>query len=184
MSLLDLKDYISKPRDLSLEANKHWEKQVPDSDKPAFSVLPAPEPETEVNKFGNASTTNRTGPQPTQSLCYYHSTFGNKALKCPCSSLIRHSSSSKLFFIRDYLHIRKFMVDSGAELSVIPGSGEVCSTTTTQLTSTKGQPISTFGKRRIEFRFAGTTYTWEFIVAAVTKPLLGADFLHFHNLLL
>lgn len=87
LSRLDLKDYISKPRDLSLEANKHWEKRVLDSDKPAFSVLPAPEPETEVNKIGNASTTNRPGPQPTQSLCYYHSTFGNKALKCrnPCS---------------------------------------------------------------------------------------------------
>ena len=87
LSRLDLQDYISKPRELSLEANKHWEKRVLDSDKPAFSVLSAPEPKTEVNKAGNASTTNQPSTQHTQSLCYNCSNFSNNALKCrnPCS---------------------------------------------------------------------------------------------------
>ena len=108
---------------------------------------------------------------------------GKRVRPVKIEELIGHTTSSKLFFVRDSLHHRRFLVDSGAELSIIPGSGETGTATTTRLTSASGQPISTFGKRRLEFRFGDQTFSWEFIVAAVTKPLLGADFLHAHNLL-
>lgn len=86
LSRLDLAEFVSKPRELSLEANKHWEKRALDADRPTLSVLPAPEPEPEVCRV-NRPTPTKSSPQREPALCYYHSNFGGKALKCrnPCS---------------------------------------------------------------------------------------------------
>ena len=52
-----------------------------------------------------------------------------------------------------------------------------------QLVGADGTPIRAYGTRAVTVCFGGQRFTWDFVVAAVTFPLLGADFLCAHNLL-
>ena len=71
--------------------------------------------------------------QQTQDVCWYHAKFGEKALKCkpPCSKagqtpakLVATGTTSllpsHLFFITDNNSAYRFLVDTGAEVSVLP----------------------------------------------------------------
>ncbi|MPC45998.1 hypothetical protein E2C01_039705 [Portunus trituberculatus] len=40
-----------------------------------------------------------------------------------------------------------------------------------------GKPIPTHGRQHLNIRIGNCTYGWKFVVADVTLPLLGADFL-------
>ena len=51
------------------------------------------------------------------------------------------------------------------------------------LVAANGSTIQTFGKRTITLRFALKQYKWEFVIAEVSRPLLGADFLRANSLL-
>ena len=46
-----------------------------------------------------------------------------------------------------------------------------------------GSPIRTYGTRYIELCFGGHRFGWDFVTAKVSVPLLGADFLCAHGLL-
>ena len=46
-----------------------------------------------------------------------------------------------------------------------------------------GSSIRTFGTRALSLHFPSKTYKWNFLLADVTRPLLGADFLRSHSLL-
>ena len=46
-----------------------------------------------------------------------------------------------------------------------------------QLLAANGSSIRTFGTRTLSLHFASNAYQWDFIVAEVSRPLLGADFL-------
>ena len=51
------------------------------------------------------------------------------------------------------------------------------------LQAANGTPILSYGKRTITFTVGGTRYSWPFIIAKVTSPLVGADFLRHSGLL-
>ena len=51
------------------------------------------------------------------------------------------------------------------------------------LRAANGMPILTYGKRTITFVVAGAPHSWPFIVAKVSRPLVGADFLRHSGLL-
>ncbi|GFO10354.1 retrovirus-related pol polyprotein [Plakobranchus ocellatus] len=87
--------------------------------------------------------------------------------------------------ITDSITGRHFLVDIGAQVSVIPPTwherhfgqrGQA-------LQAANGTTISTFGSRDVKLRFHGTTYEARLIIADVKRPLLGADFFRRHNLL-
>ena len=90
-----------------------------------------------------------------------------------------------LLFLCDSISKRQFLVDTGAEVSVLPATG--LDTRTRQpgppLLAANGSSIRTYGTRRLSFHFASNTYHWNFIIADVTRPLLGADFLRSNSLL-
>ena len=46
-----------------------------------------------------------------------------------------------------------------------------------------GSRILTYGYKSMRLSFAGSTYKWDFIVADVSIPIIGADFLANFNLL-
>jgi len=46
-----------------------------------------------------------------------------------------------------------------------------------------GTPILTYSTRYVEVSFGGRRFGWDFVMAAVSTPLLGADFLCAFNLL-
>lgn len=91
----------------------------------------------------------------------------------------------KLLFIKDSLSGLRFLVDSGSQKSLVhstgprmsdPGGGPL-------LSAANGSPIETFGTKRTTVCFHGREFEWDFVVASLTVPIIGADFLCAHGLL-
>ena len=104
-----------------------------------------------------------------------------QAPKCPLRPAPRITSS----FVTDRVSGRRFLVDTGAEVSVIPATG--LDTRIEQpghtLTAANGSRINTCGTRTVSLHIASRKYKWNFVVADVSRPLLGADFLRSESLL-
>ena len=90
-----------------------------------------------------------------------------------------------LFFLYDRISKRRFLVDTGAEVSVIPASGLDARTRRPGplLLAANGSSIRTYGTSTLSLRFDSNTYEWNFVIADVSRPLLGADFLRSNSLL-
>ena len=92
------------------------------------------------------------------------------------------------FFITDKLSGRKFLVDTGAFRSLFPATAEDKSRPFKQpsnikLIAANGSTIPMYGTRTIPIQAAERSFSWDFIIADVKTPLLGADFLSHHGLL-
>ena len=92
------------------------------------------------------------------------------------------------FYITDALSRRKLLVDTGAFRSIYPAAADERSRhdnkpSHVQLIAANGSNIATYGSRAITIDVAGRRYTWDFVIADVQTPLLGADFLAHHSLL-
>ena len=81
-----------------------------------------------------------------------------------------------LMYLRDGLSNRMFLVDSGAAVSVLPFKSSQPSFSHA-LTSAGGQNIPCWGRRNVPLLFKGRRFQWNFLLADVTRPILGADFL-------
>lgn len=90
-----------------------------------------------------------------------------------------------LLFICDATSKRNFLVDTGAEVSVLPATGLETRTRKPgpPLLAANGSSIQTYGTRTLSLSFLSKTYMWNFLLADVSRPLLGADFLRAHSLL-
>lgn len=74
------------------------------------------------------------------------------------------------------------MVDTGAQISVLPPAQlpPDCTVDTAarpRLTAANGSVIATLGYADYAVLLSGRRYPWRFVVAEVTSPILGADFL-------
>ena len=86
----------------------------------------------------------------------------------------------------DKISAQEFLVDSGADVSVIPASlhrhssprRAFCST----LVAANGSKIPTFGTRTQQLSFDGLKTSHVFHIASVDRPILGADFFSKHGL--
>ena len=91
---------------------------------------------------------------------------------------------TSLFFVRDRLSTRNFLVDTGAEISVLPPTG-IERRNNTQgpvLLATNGSNIKTYGKRAVILDLPPGRFQWNFVLADVSRPILGADFLRTNSL--
>ena len=92
---------------------------------------------------------------------------------------------SRLFFIMDRNQGLRFLVDTGAEVSVLPPT---CAerrhpSESLSLQAVNGTRIATYGTRSLTLNLGlRRTLRWVFIVADVQQPILGADFLSHFNL--
>jgi transposase InsO family protein len=77
---------------------------------------------------------------------------------------------------------KTFLVDTGAAVSVVPFSGKK-SAATAYLTGPDSSVIPAWGTVQLCLRFGGQQFAGDFIQAAVSKPILGVDFLARHKLL-
>lgn len=93
------------------------------------------------------------------------------------------SSSSRLF-ITDPVLKKQFLVDTGSDICVFPKSElhECRKKTTYQLSAANGSAIDTYGCIHLNLDLGlRRNFPWRFIVADVTKPIIGVDFLcHYH----
>ena len=75
-------------------------------------------------------------------------------------------------------------MDTGSALSILPpGLAKATRPKNQPLIAANGTPIKSFGTRQIELQLGLQKYTWRFIVAEVTQPIIGGDFLRSHSLL-
>ena len=96
-----------------------------------------------------------------------------------------NSSSNKTFYVNDSRTGRRFLVDSGAAVSVFPASPEdkrKGDLSTSTLAAANGSPIRSFGKRLLPLSLGKKLCTQEFYLAEVLYPILGADFFHQHRI--
>lgn len=80
-----------------------------------------------------------------------------------------------------------FLIDSGAEISVIPRDRRVngARPTSAVLVAANGTPISVYGEATLNLNLGlRRDFLWTFIIADVTTAIIGADFLAHHDLLI
>ena len=93
---------------------------------------------------------------------------------------------SRLFFVTDHASGLRFLVDTGAEVSVIPPSRGAHSSTPAgpSLQAANKSVIATFSTRSLVLNLRlRRSFPWTFIITVVQHPILGADFLSHFNLL-
>ena len=133
------------------------------------------------------------------SICWYHQKYGLSARKCkpPCKHSENSTSSiatmnatdrqaNHLFHIIDKTSGVRFLVDTGAEVSVIPPSRteRKHSQQAFTLQAVNNTAITTYGYKSLTLDLGlRRTFCWIFIIADVQNPILGADFLRSYSLL-
>lgn len=92
---------------------------------------------------------------------------------------------SHRLYITDKNSKLSFLVDTGANISVLPRSkGQVPTPLPFQLYAANNTIIATYGEKTLSLDLnLRRPYLWKFIVADVSKPILGADFLKHHQLI-
>ena len=81
-----------------------------------------------------------------------------------------------LFYLHDDCSGLDFLVDSGASVSLYPHQSKEWSHGP-RLKQADGSALPSWGRRRFELCFGGRQFTFEFLLAAVDRPILGMDFL-------
>ena len=96
-------------------------------------------------------------------------------------------SPSRLLFLTDRSSRLSFLLDTGAAVSVLPKSA--CRNykpyqSNRPLQAVNHSSIQTYGEKSVllDLGLRSRAFHWVFIVAAVSFPILGADFLHHFNL--
>ncbi|GBN94032.1 hypothetical protein AVEN_84868-1 [Araneus ventricosus] len=133
-------------------------------------------------------------------LCFYHYKFGDRAHKCikPCSfqnngvkpSEISVASETLVYgsrlYVQDRITKTQFLVDTGSDISCYPKSylSEVLKFQGTTLFAANGSHIKTFGSKLLSLDLGlQRKLQWPFVIADITKPIIGADFLQQFGLL-
>jgi len=97
------------------------------------------------------------------------------------------ASITNTFSITDNKSRQQFLIDTGADVSVYPASPNErkFNKPSISLSAANGTSIQTWGKRVFNLQFNwNKPITHEFVLADVTRPILGADFFIQHELLI
>lgn len=89
--------------------------------------------------------------------------------------------------VHDTIHNEHFLVDTGADVCVLPlaTSTYQLRPTEIQLFAANGTPIKVAGERVIKLNLGlRREFIWPFIVADVSTPIIGADFIRHHDILI
>jgi hypothetical protein len=86
------------------------------------------------------------------------------------------TGSGPLIYLFDAFSNRNFLVDTGASCSMVPFHSSSLPSGP-RLYSADGSPVDTWGSKELQLFFSGHQFRYSFLLAAVDKPILGADFL-------
>ncbi|GFV85233.1 retrovirus-related Pol polyprotein from transposon 297 [Trichonephila clavipes] len=134
-------------------------------------------------------------------ICYYHRRYKEQARKCvsPCAFVQKKRVSSVIagmaepskhtsrLFLLDRKSGQKFLIDSGSEICVIPPSPTMNKSPQSNfsLFVANNTKIPAYGMVRKELNLGlRRPFIWTFIIADVSSPIIGADFLKHFNLLI
>nr|VZI43258.1 unnamed protein product [Spirometra erinaceieuropaei] len=141
-------------------------------------------------------------------ICWYRTNFGVKARRCisPCSftskqskrvkpvstkisaanQLDNSSGSGCTFYVCDTATRRRFLVDTGAQISVVPptAADRRFPSPGLHLQAVNCSPVPTFGSLSLTLNIGlRRSFTWIFVIADVPHAILGSDFLAEFDLL-
>lgn len=88
-------------------------------------------------------------------------------------------------FVTDCNSKTQFLVDTGSDLCVFPRAAlrDRREKTNYQLSAANGSVINTYGYIQLNLNIGlRRSFPWNFVVADVTKAIIGVDFLNFYNL--
>jgi len=85
-------------------------------------------------------------------------------------------SGGSLLYVKDRISGRQFLVDTGAAKSLIPHLSSAPASGL-PLVGAGGQPIPSWDTVQSTVKFGGHRFNFGFLRAAVTRPILGNDFL-------
>ncbi|GFS56211.1 transposon Tf2-11 polyprotein [Trichonephila clavipes] len=134
-------------------------------------------------------------------ICYYHRCYKEQARKCvsPCAFVKKKRVSSVIagmaepskhtsrLFLLDRKSGQKFLIDSGSEICVIPPSPTMNKSPQSNfsLFAANNTKIPAYGMVHKELNLGlRRPFIWTFIIADVSSPIIGADFLKHFNLLI
>lgn len=89
-------------------------------------------------------------------------------------------------FVTDQDTKTRFLIDTGADLCAVPRKmvRGLREKTSYKLSAANGTTFATYGTMTLTLDFGlRRAFTWRFIVANVSKPIIGADFLAHFGLL-
>ncbi|XP_062540807.1 uncharacterized protein LOC134208874 [Armigeres subalbatus] len=148
--------------------------------------------------------------ESTYDMCWYHRTFGTDALRCrkPCtfgetaktkqqwrhsygsaSAIGKPSDAATIFRLKiaDTITNRSFLIDTGADVSVIPRNSALgrVKPTTLKLFAANGTQIQVYGEALLKVSLGlRREFLWTFLIADVTTGIIGADFICHYDLLI
>ncbi len=104
-------------------------------------------------------------------------TFGSAANPAHATATAMHfPANAGLIFLTDELTNDRYLVDTGATLSIVP-CNQNSSSSGPLLRGADGQTIPSWGFIQKTVQFQGKLFTSSFLQAAVAGPILGIDFL-------
>ena len=92
--------------------------------------------------------------------------------------------STTTFCLKDPETKVTYLIDTGASRSLIPKSSVrgPFQKSSLIMKAANGSAIHTYGRRELPLNYNEKRYTWNFIVADVFMPIIGADLLYFYSL--
>ena len=110
--------------------------------------------------------------------------FGKRSRESVETASDSHSNSRRLF-VTDQVSKQSFLIDTGADISVYPARlAPRRPVDDITLFAANGTQIKTYGFMSLSLNFRlRRDFRWRFIVADVTHPIVGADFLSFFGLM-
>ena len=98
--------------------------------------------------------------------------------------IARHPKS-KLLYLKDQQRRQHYLIDTGAEVSVLPATAEIREQPPIlHLYAANGTRIPVYSRRtqNVDINLR-RDFPWTFYVADVSQPIIGADFLNHYGLL-
>lgn len=85
----------------------------------------------------------------------------------------------RLLCVTDSASDRRLLVDSGAQRSILTAQpvDTMADGQGPHLDAANGTPIRTYGTRYVEVDLGRQRFGWDFVMTAVSRPILSADFL-------
>ena len=112
--------------------------------------------------------------------------IGKRAGQSLVATGVTGHSTSSLFYVTDRTSKLSLLIDTGAEVSLIPPTHRKPHSPQDGFTllAANGTRISTYGRQSITLDLGlRHTFQWIFIIADIKHPIIGADFLNHFSLL-
>lgn len=148
----------------------------------------ASKPNQSLNIATNYGSQSKDRLQPTDSPTHSSTNSSGESHTKQINSQTNISPQLNRLFISDRQTGCGFLIDTGADYSVLPPSDKIRNSkekfSTPPFYAANGSIIATYGTIRLKLDLGlRRPYEWIFVVADVTRPIIGADFLKHFNLL-